>query len=312
MARQEHFDQGTTDAMLPGFEPTQEDLDAEAARRAQAEGEENAASGTPSMYMFPEALESAIKDNKFKNMFESGMTGNIGGVNEAYRKNRVEAEKASFGIPEDAGGEDRPVYGALRPSDAEPTPGEDLGYGSTVVDFKPVKPGQRVTTTRGDSLNNFAFREAPIKSDDYQPASDDAPEDFDPTKHVPHTDAYHDYRELQFHDRPVPREDIAQVQIPGAVREGPYGQPDGRPDTGIDEAHARAAEQAQKLRDAGLSPNVPVVSSVQFSEYQPSLFEDLPQVIEHKPGPEWSSPPTTVFHGPWKGEMEYGTDTRNV
>jgi hypothetical protein len=128
----------------------------------------------------------------------------LGGMGGPYEENRRAAEESLFGIPEDADHTKRPVYGYLRHKD-HPGP-----YGDVVFD---VHPGnRRVTTTPGDSLNNFSrvMDEGEDETSFYP--------DVDVERLSSHHDAYdHNdfdgYREVQIHGGSIPKKNIKHASV---------------------------------------------------------------------------------------------------
>jgi hypothetical protein len=95
-------------------------------------------------------LLSALQDNKFKNQFETGASD---GLYDPDRRRDVEG--ALWGIPDDAGTDDRPKYGYLHshPDGFFPGVDDDMSqYGGALVRFKSSLL-DRATFTGGDTLD---------------------------------------------------------------------------------------------------------------------------------------------------------------
>lgn len=223
-----------------------------------------------SMIMPKHALEKALEENKFKNAFEARGSG-IGAGRSSYMANRVGIEEDTFDIPEDAPPEKRPVYGILREKDtvqrydphtntdrqvpSAPSNLEDYPeYGDALVDIKPPKAGQNVTTTEGDSMDTGNYPEQ-LHSGHYREPR-----------------AY--YREVQWHDRPSPRTDITGVHISSPDRWKDFL---GNEEIGtqkhedvVGDWRDQAEETGRNLRLSGL--RAPVHYWENQIRYQPSMF----------------------------------------
>ena len=178
------------------------------------------------------------------NGFATTLYGGNGG---SYERNRRAAEEGLFDIPRDAPHEERPIYGSLRSRDNEhPSP-----YGDVTFDLH--TGGRRVTTTPGDSLNNFdAFtgerRERNYTQDDAEDLSIyHRSEDHHPDE---------EYREVQVHGGPIPLKQIKRATI---FRDS-LGDPDG----------TSSRETALELRRQKIPTRV-----MRHTEYQPTLDREV-------------------------------------
>jgi hypothetical protein len=327
-----------SEGMLPGFELTGEDV--KAARDKKLEEGLKARRGNDedvkySMIMPTPALNRALQTNQFKNMFQQGNIGSVAwsGVREEERqvpeskkvdtiKNTVygytrrEAENELFGIPMEAKGAERPVYGFMRPTEVNASDSKIKNvYGDALVDIKkPTNPRANVTATRGDSLNRY------IDAHDedyryYDEEDGDAPNAVDrlvheDTKHhsefTPNEALYQyrkpDYIELQWHrgSKPKPQSDIEHVHLTENINKR-------YPKTGkvpvvngvlqkdaIESMHDKHHEVANELRNSGL--NAPVTSHIDYSYREPALFDNLPEAERNN----------------WLGDVKHETSRREV
>lgn len=224
-----------------------------------------------SMLMPKTGLVKALDENKFRNTFETGGAG-IGMGSLAYMSNRRAGEHQVFGIPEDAPGEQRPVYGFLRETgDIEDswrektTPSvphhmrELRPYGNALVDIRPPKQGENVTTTESDSLNNPSSVNAEQLHHGMNPGGERGA-------------SRGDYTEVQWHDRPQPRSDIQGVHFMTDLGHPPHAVDYDSPDF-HDVLKTRAGQVEQDARDLRLSGlRAPVHHWQEKAVWQPSLF----------------------------------------
>lgn len=220
-----------------------------------------------SMSMPPYAAVAAVRENRFRNMFETpdGHAGAWG----SYEEGRRAVEHRLFGIPTYAGGEERPVYGMLRQKGtlnypendklATPEYAGNRTYGTVMADIKAPHPDQHVTATHGDSMDDEPGRAAELKMHSHSPLGPDM------------------YTEVQWHDRPSPREDIEAVHmvddpLGGRLRgltNFEIGNASHKQD--VAEGRVNAERVASDLREAGLT--APIHHWEKAVRYQPSLFE---------------------------------------
>lgn len=318
--------------MLPGFELTGEDV--KAARDKQLQEGLKARRGNDedvkySMAMPVPALNKALQTNQFKNMFQQGNIGSVAWSgtrekehevpeskkvetikNTVYGHTRREAEHELFGIPMEAKGAERPVYGFMRPADMEKAKRDMQGvYGEALVDIKkPTNPKANVTATRGDSLNRFIDAQTEWEDPDDEDLSMDHLVMHDTMHHseVMPNEALnryqkHDYIELQWHrgSKPRPKTDIEGVHfrenIRGNYDDGVLPVADHTLDTsGIEKMHEQHHKVAEQLRNSGL--NAPVTSHVEYSYREPGLFDELPG----------------ADHYGWTGDKVHETSRREV
>jgi hypothetical protein len=136
------------------------------------------------------------------NGFATTLYGGNGG---AYERNRRAVEEGLFGIPRDAPHEERPIYGSLRGKSSEEHPSP---YGDVTFDLHTA--GRRVTTTPGDSLNNFDAWTGERRERNY--TKDDA-EDLS----IYHRSEDHhpdeEYREVQVHGGPIPLSQVKRATV---------------------------------------------------------------------------------------------------
>lgn len=170
----------------------------------------------------------------------------LGGMGGTYEDNRRAAEEALFGIPRDADHTQRPVYGYLRHREL---PGP---YGNVVFD---VHPGERrVTTTPGDSLNNFS--RTPDEGEDdrsfYEGDVEGLAKDHDSYDHGLHDT----YREVQVHGGSIPKAHIKRASVFVHDYEPRIAS----------RAEDRDWETVHNLRSAGIPTRV-----MGHMEYQPTL-----------------------------------------
>ena len=167
-----------------------------------------------------------------------------GGNGGSYERNRRSAEEGLFDIPKDAPHEERPVYGYLRERDHE-RPGV---YGDVVFDLH--TGGRRVTTTPGDSLNNYSSYSHPgaYSADDVEDlVADHTSDDRHPDEA---------YREVQVHGGPIP---LNQVKRASVYRDN-LGDPDG----------TSSRETALELRRKKVPTRI-----MRHTEYQPTLDQGM-------------------------------------
>lgn len=239
--------------------------------------------GQLSMAMHLDGLNSALKENRFKNGFETN-TG-IGDGDPMYKGARAQAEEDLFGAHQGLIlDKDRPIYGVLRHHD-DKFPVNDE-YGDALVDIKWPKRGQRVTTTPDDSLNlhvNALGKDiySNLSNSQFGEHIDKVVKSVEPlsTKHAPTSwkeDGDSEYREVQWHDKPKPQSDIEAVNLTddlGHYRNRDYGVGSINLGEKINRFVERHKAHAESMRAAGLSKDAPVKSEINYSEYQPSLFE---------------------------------------
>lgn len=176
---------------------------------------------------------------------------------------RTSMEKHVFGIPEDSGHDERPVYAWLRHSDSTERP-----FGSAVFDVHPG--GRRTTTVAGDSLQRHAKNKIEMHHAPGGRSSDDI--DKSAASYINVEDLNHDhqpivtdmidralnhrapaYREVQIHGGAVPASNIERATL----------YRDGNADSSIDVA-----------RDALRSARIPT-RVLQHMEYQPTLDKKM-------------------------------------
>lgn len=279
------------DATLPGFEETLEDKQQIYQRSIKESLEEEKAKHEKikhSIAMPVSALKAALSTNQFKNVFQPGnidsiaeQTYSVGG----YKINRKEAEQDYFGIPYDAPGSKRPVYGFMRHTDTGFPHDITTNYGDALVDINKNLSGH-VTATEGDSLNRH------MTGHEAEDVVIDEPKSVHPDDVKYMEEQGQGYYELQYHDRPKPKRDIEQVNLATrAEAKTPIGSNLGgisrTPSRGlnvadgvldkapVDQAHAAHQAMAEVLRASGLS--APVVSRVRYSYREPGLFDNLPE-----------------------------------
>lgn len=225
----------------------------------------------PAIMMPIYGLSRALSVNQFKNAFDYTSEPGVGRKSDTYMEKRKKAERGLFGTPPGAPAHKRPLYGYLDDkTDSFSGHLQDL-YGDTNVHIKWPEPGQRVTTTLGDSLNNYGDKNRDEKF---------SPEPLDPDKHRVVKGAWHDstyvpYREVQWHDHPSPREDITQVQL-AATSVGNMSTPTLYPARDIAHSLARHKELADTFRAAGLPHTTPVISKISYDYKEPTLFDAHP------------------------------------
>lgn len=233
-----------------------------------------------SMYLPKKALEKALEENHFRNAFET-QSGDHGS-DPRYMEGRADAERKAFGIPHSADPEDRPVYGVLRQkhglhqytydpendTPAAPAYAEQRLYGNVMADIRPPHPDQHVTATYGDSMDNIYY------------GIERQPSHLNMSTYSHSAISPDDYTEVQWHNRPSPREDIEAVHIAGDPMRGQqfFKNPEvGGPEhvAATAEGRANAEQVARDLRISGLPPKTPVYHWQKNVRYQPSLFEDI-------------------------------------
>ena len=230
-----------------------------------------------SMWIPHTSLVKALDEDKFKNAFE--VPGGHPGGSRAYDEGRRETEQYQFGIPYEAPGEQRPVYGVLRQKDTlryphndEPATPAYAGrrlYGNLLADIKPPHEDQDVTASHGDSMDESYALADTLSAERHTANSPDV------------------YTEVQWHDRPSPREDIQAVHMTNDPMRGSQFLPNkdiGGPEhrARVGEARANAEQVARDLRLSGL--RAPVYQWEKKVRYQPSLFAE----DEGKRTEDWS------------------------
>lgn len=297
------------DATLPGFEPGPNEDWEKRVKQLNEAREERAATTTPAILMPEKALKFSLMGNQFKNRFEPESLGGIGAYNPMYDSVRRQAEEHFFGIPHHESGEKRPIYGFLRKK-GDLSHSADSEYGDVTVDIRHPKPGENVTTTIGDSLNNYG-RYMAVQGNDtmdedtefrrLRELDERDPEPLTPGHHGVETpdslksQASHypvEYREIQWHDRPKPREDITGVHI----KDDLGSTTEGYPETRIQKHLEQMKNKASEFRHAGLPSSTPVTGHIEFSHYQPGLFDHLEGARENK----------------WYGDWNYGKIEKNL
>jgi hypothetical protein len=170
-----------------------------------------------------------------------------GGMGGAYERNRRGVEAGLFDIPRDAPHEERPIYGSLRSKSSE----HPSVYGDVTFDLH--TGDRRVTTTPGDSLNNFdswtgSYDERNYTKDDvddlsiYHRYGDHHPDE--------------EYREVQVHGGPIP---LSQVKRATVFRDS-LGDLDG----------TSARETVLELRRQKVPTRI-----MRHTEYQPTLDQKI-------------------------------------
>ena len=216
-----------------------------------------------SMILGVDQLDSALRQNKFRNMFEGG-EGSVGEGRDTYEYNRLDTEEALHGIPQEAHGHLRPIYGLLRArGNAANTMDDGLYYGNTMVDFKEPDAPKNITYTEGDSLNKYLA--SPLDKEGWAKDPEKLPKVKQLNPYVTNDPENNNYTELQFHDRPKPRTDISAVHIKAIsdyLSEAKFNQ-----NTALLDSREKA------LRDAGYAGPIHRWRTV-FTR-QPSLFEGV-------------------------------------
>jgi 8-oxo-dGTP pyrophosphatase MutT (NUDIX family) len=105
----------------------------------------------------PAGLEGILRDGRMKQVTETKQSGGLGGASASYRAKRHRSEAVLFGIPEDAPGSDRPIYGYVAVDGIHPATSRDSNrlddYGDIQVILKDsVRP--RTTASVGDSMDD--------------------------------------------------------------------------------------------------------------------------------------------------------------
>lgn len=168
---------------------------------------------------------------------------------DTYESNRRAAEGGLFGVPEDAPHDQRPIYAYLRGNEAAPGP-----YGHAVLDIHPRD--RRITTTPGDSLNNYSQHGKTVGTYGDQSGFDDRDVEQLSTDHR-HDDYLPDeaYREVQVHGGPIPLKEVKRATL--------YHLP-GEDDFYLNSIDTR--EALLELRRAKVPTRV-----MRHMEYQPTL-----------------------------------------
>lgn len=107
------------------------------------------------MQVSTEALESIVKDDKFKNMFNRGAVNSIGGGDSDYRETRKLCDTKVFGLNPKAKPDERPIFGYIQNKNRALSEGFEKvkDYGQIQIKFKPsIK--KRTSFTIGDSLGH--------------------------------------------------------------------------------------------------------------------------------------------------------------
>lgn len=168
---------------------------------------------------------------------------NLWGLGATYENSRRRTEEELFDVPRDADHTQRPVYGYLRKTE-HPGPTQ---YGDTTLDLH--TSGRRVTTTPGDSLDNFVEHDPNNNSGWGNGFGREAVEDLD--EHHDAWDTSGDYREVQIHGGPLSTKHITGATVHRDPRVSEF------------------AESAVKhLRAARIPTRV-----MEFHNYQPTLDE---------------------------------------
>lgn len=165
-----------------------------------------------------------------------------GGSGGGYERGRRSAEEGLFEVPKDAPHEERPIYGSLR-SKGNEHPSE---YGDVTFDLH--SGGRRVTTTPGDSLNNYTDSRDP----DFLSYSTDDVEELNIDHRHSNRDPNEPYREVQVHGGPIPLKQVKRA----TVFRGTLGDPDG----------TSSRETVLELRRRKIPTRV-----MRHTEYQPTL-----------------------------------------
>lgn len=193
-------------------------------------------------------LAEASRTGKFKNAFETSRDP-VGFEADMYDQ-RKDAENLTSGVPLDAPSEARPIYGFLRRSNVNPA--ENPKYGDAMIDLEDPKVGQNITALYGDSWRKMAGEDNEhsdhLPNYGMDPHQLSSKTDVAPSEAHPHDD----YTELQFLDRPTPR-NITDVHL-------------------FEDKSAPSFEaRTQELRNAGVT--APIHRWERRSAYQPSLWE---------------------------------------
>lgn len=125
-----------------------------------------------------------------------------------YEYNRRQAEEHLFDVPQDADHTQRPIYGYLRKSDEH---GPTM-YGNVTLDVN--TSGRRVTTTPGDSLDNYLEHD-PNNGDNGWSSRGfgrEAVEDLD-ENHDAWDTGGGGYREVQIHGGPLSTRHIMRATV---------------------------------------------------------------------------------------------------
>lgn len=176
------------------------------------------------VHLPPTALVGLWKDGRLKTQFETGTSK--GALDPRYR---ARSEEELFGIPQDFGGEFRPIYGALHvfhKDSAQPSPrwheGPARHYGSVWLELHP-HVRSRTTLTQGDSLNSFGNRVVQWdKKDRYE---------LDPH----YKESGYPYLEAQIHGGVYLGEDVKAIHVRELYGDGTVG-----PHTTKSRAHLKA------------------------------------------------------------------------
>jgi hypothetical protein len=240
----------------------------------------------------PDALDAIVRDGRMKPVSETGRSGSLGGTSAAYRTKRRDAEEMLFGIPSDAPGPDRPIYGYVAMEGVD-SPPSDTGflaqYGSIQVVLKDTVR-TRTTASVGDSIDDDTLP-SPIDDPSWQSFNGNAhwASGYDGTSaggpwfveaHVHGGVRLDDIHEVVFAEPPAPdvveRLDAAGVRHRILGESPPKGDaptPPGRPTVPVDGRDVTSELETGRLADLPVAGRMAAVLRAQGFDGMPALSD---------------------------------------